>query len=414
MARSVRHGRNSRAGYGLLVLGALACLGAPTAQAQYQVQIGPKVLYPTANNFTNHVNLPLVMRDAIQNIAIGTRLLAIKPRIMGGDPAPFGIYPWAASIGLKGAAPRDGHFCGGSFIAPDWVLTAAHCLKADSAPTIQVYGGSNELERNGTVFPVDRVVVHERYDDGTQENDVALVHVTRRYTGEMVRLLEPADTERFASDGTLAVVVGWGLTAEGGAVQNALRRVTVQILSNKTCNGLAAYAGAVSDGMLCAGFPEGGKDSCQGDSGGPMVVGDGKGNRLQVGIVSWGEGCGRPNKFGVYTRVSSVHQWIADRLAGRAVSRAPRAPEAARAPTVSPSVPQATRSAAPTPAPETSAPAPRSKNGVASNSRAQADKPAVRPKAKHSGKKAAGKPRKTSEIVAPVDAYAFATPEVLH
>ena len=78
--------------------------------------------------------------------------------------------------------------------------------------------------------------------------------------------------------------------------------MTVQIVSNKSCNGLAAYSGAITDQMICAGFPEGGKDSCQGDSGGPLVVPDQAGGFVQAGIVSFGEGCGRPNKYGVYTR----------------------------------------------------------------------------------------------------------------
>ena len=112
---------------------------------------------------------------------------------------------------------------------------------------------------------------------------------------------------------------GWGVTTEGAQVSNILRHVTLQLVSNKDCNGLASYSGAVTDEMICAGFVEGGKDSCQGDSGGPLMVPDMKGGYLQAGIVSFGEGCGRPNKYGVYTRVSVMQPWVAGKIGGKSL-----------------------------------------------------------------------------------------------
>ena len=138
-----------------------------------------------------------------------------------------------------------------------------------------------------------------------------------------------------------------------------MRRVGLEIVSNEACNAPSAYAGGITSGMLCAGFRAGGKDSCQGDSGGPLVVSDGSGGFYQAGVVSWGEGCGTPNKYGVYTRVSSYQTWIADQMAGRSVSAA--SPSRASTP--------ATRSAAPAAAPA-APPRPRATPG--SNSRAQA------------------------------------------
>lgn len=320
MRRSAENRRRSNAARALIAAAALATASACTcsgARAQAQQYLGPRSLYPAAGTFTNHKNIPVVMRDAIQAIAIGTRLLAVKPRIMGGELAPFGLYPWAASIGLKSVEPREGHFCAGAFIAPDWLITAAHCLSTDAADKIEVYGGSNNLETGGKVFPVDRVVIHEKYDAETQQNDIALVHLTERYTGELLRLIPPADAERLSGVGALAAVLGWGIASEGLVVRNAQRRITVQIFSNQTCNGLAAYAGAIGDGMLCAGFPADPKDSCQGDSGSPLAVGDGIGNRYLVGVASWGEGCSRPMKFGVYTRVAKYVPWIEEKIGGR-------------------------------------------------------------------------------------------------
>ena len=300
-----------------LLAAALVCMPGP-AHAQHEQHIGPRNLYPPINNYTTHKDIPAVMRDAIQAIAIGTRLIAPQARIMGGDLALFGDFPWVVSIGLKAVEPRDGHFCAGAFVAPNWALTAAHCVRPDAADKIQVYAG-NYLDGGGKVFAVDRVVMHEAYDGETQQNDIALLHVTERFAGEPLRVLPPNEVTRLASVSTLGIVVGWGLTAEGLRASNAQRRVTLQVISNQTCNGLASYPGVVSDTMLCAGFAEGGRSSCIGDGGSPLVVGDGLGGRYLIGLSSWGEGCLRPNKFGVYTRVVSYEAWIRDHIGGRTV-----------------------------------------------------------------------------------------------
>jgi hypothetical protein len=113
--------------------------------------------------------------------------------------------------------------------------------------------------------------------------------------------------------GTMATVTGWGATAEGGAGSNALLEVAVPLVSNATCNSPSSYNGAVTENMLCAGLPAGGKDSCQGDSGGPLIVPNG-GGWLQAGVVSWGYGCARPDWYGVYARVSRFKGWIDDKL----------------------------------------------------------------------------------------------------
>lgn len=302
---------------------AMASWPEPSLAQYYYYQLGPKRLYQPADEATNHKQTPLNMRDAIQNLTVGTRLLAVKPRIIGGEPAPAGIYPWVASIGIKGVPTRDGHFCGGAFIATNWVITAAHCVNKEAANKIQVFGNSSALSEDGTIYPVDRIAIHEKYDDNTSDWDVALLHVTKSFAARTIPLLPPADADRLAAPGGLAVVAGWGLTAEGTEVSNALRHVTVQIQSNKVCNGLASYSGTVTDQMLCAGFVEGGKDSCQGDSGGPLMVSDRDGSFYQAGVVSWGEGCGRLNKFGVYTRVSTIQAWAADKMgSGRVASSA--------------------------------------------------------------------------------------------
>jgi hypothetical protein len=136
-----------------------------------------------------------------------------------------------------------------------------------------------------------------------------------------------------------SLVSGWGATAEGGSSAAILQKVRVPIVSNTTCN--AAYGGGITANMLCAGLVEGGKDSCQGDSGGPLVVPDGSGWRL-AGVVSFGNGCARPNFYGVYTRISSFTTWITSQVgAPPTPTPAKRAylPIVSRAPTPTPAPP---------------------------------------------------------------------------
>lgn len=238
--------------------------------------------------------------------------------------------------------------------------------------------GSRRQQRaheRGTVYFVDRIIVHEQYSPDTNDYDIALLHLTQPFGGGVINPITIADSARLMEPGDLAVVTGWGLTAETGNVSPMLRRVTVQFVSNKVCNGLASYSGAITDRMICAGFPEGGKDSCQGDSGGPLMVADANRSYSLAGVVSFGEGCGRPNKFGVYTNVAVMEPWILDHIGGRPVVAAPSStqPQAMRTPPIGAAVPSPPASGrSPMLPPPTNPAAPRLRSGVASNSRAQA------------------------------------------
>ena len=117
------------------------------------------------------------------------------------------------------------------------------------------------------------------------------------------------------SAGTDLVVSGWGTLSYGGQAPEKLMEVTVPFVTNEVCNSSEAYGGQVQDTEMCAGFKEGGKDSCQGDSGGPLVF-QRNGEFVQVGVVSWGDGCAAENKYGVYGDVAKLRTWIDSAMAG--------------------------------------------------------------------------------------------------
>jgi transmembrane serine protease 9 len=296
------------------------CISESKAQApspesvspKFERRLGPAALYASITSKTARADeIPVVLQDVLTGILGNPRILAVDPRVVGGSPAPIGAYPWQVSIGISGAPHDVSHFCGGSLIAPQWILTAAHCVSGGTTPdNIDVLTGTNFLSKGGRTGLIDRIIVHEKWDPDTFDHDVALLHLKGASGERPIGLITPSDAS-LASPGLIAIVSGWGLTREIEAKpSNVLRNVTVQLVTKKDCTSPAAYGEAITDTMICAGFAEGGKDSCQGDSGGPLIVPDKKGSFLLAGIVSWGEGCGRPSKYGVYTSIPTIQKWV--------------------------------------------------------------------------------------------------------
>lgn len=238
------------------------------------------------------------------------------PQIIGGEEAEPGAWPWMAAL-VSSDSPDafNGQFCGGSLIAPTWVLTAAHCTEGATAAGIDVVLGRHILSSNdGERIRVAEIINHPNYNANTVDSDIALLRLSRAASQTAVSPLSQSNLS-LAVPGTNATVTGWGNTSTTGAsFPDELRQVTVPLVSNPTCNAPNSYNGAITDNMLCAGFAQGGKDSCQGDSGGPLVVPDGNGGWVQAGVVSWGFGCAEPNLYGVYARVSNFHSWIAEQI----------------------------------------------------------------------------------------------------
>lgn len=240
----------------------------------------------------------------------------IDPSIVGGAPADPGEWPWQVALIQGGATDYYNYqFCGGSLVAPQWVVTAAHCVNGATTTSVDVVAGLNDLVTHPKSQKRDviQIVIHPNYNSNTSNNDIALLKLNQAVSiggsgdGKTGLIpLVPAASGDFT--GINSWVTGWGATEVQPNYPTELREVQVPIISNTDCND-KAYNGQVTSSMMCAGFDAGQKDSCQGDSGGPLVVDTGSGWQL-AGIVSWGDGCADPFAYGVYTRVSVFTNWV--------------------------------------------------------------------------------------------------------
>ncbi|XP_040014380.1 serine protease 27-like [Xiphias gladius] len=252
--------------------------------------------------------LILTGNDA-QSDVCGTAPLNTK--IVGGQGAAAGAWPWQASLHRNGR-----HFCGGSLINNQWILTATHCFSSSSTSSMVVYLGRETqegLNSNEKSVTVSRIIRHPDYNKDTHENDIALLELSS--TVEFTNYIRPvclaAGNSTFPA-GRTSWVTGWGDIRNGVSLPSPkrLQEVSIPVVSNTQCNNVY---GTITSNMICAGVSEGGKDSCQGDSGGPMVSKDGS-RWVQAGVVSFGSGCARPNIPGVYTRVSEYENWVRSQI----------------------------------------------------------------------------------------------------
>jgi secreted trypsin-like serine protease len=247
--------------------------------------------------------------------AVRAYLAKERPKIIGGEPAPVGAYPWLVSVGVSWIAdPYSAHFCGGSILSERWILTAAHCVIRTSPAKVSVTAGTNKLVPGATRKNVKLIIVHRNYNPATNDNDIALMELIDPLpTGVFIRpvaLLTSVNEGALLVENTPLAVTGWGATEEGGSPVRDLRHLNkLPFVLTATCNDPSAYDGRITNNMICAGRRVGGKDSCQGDSGGSLTVETNLSPKL-AGIVSWGEGCGEPEKVGVYTRVAMYVDWV--------------------------------------------------------------------------------------------------------
>lgn len=233
-------------------------------------------------------------------------------RIVGGTEAPKNSWPWQVMILTK----SNRQFCGGSLIDPLWVVTAAHCFSRSSPTSVKIRLGAH-YRVSGSVgteqdINVAQIISHENYKKPKPfSNDVALLKLAKpavlsRGVG-LVCLSNPSNILPINNKKKHCWISGWGTLASGGSQPNALMQASVPLVSKLRC--LDAYPGKIDDSMLCAGLDQGGVDTCQGDSGGPLVC-EFNGRWFLEGAISWGYGCARPNKFGVYASIANLRSWI--------------------------------------------------------------------------------------------------------
>ncbi|XP_061447604.1 serine protease 33-like [Rhineura floridana] len=241
----------------------------------------------------------------------------LSPRIVGGQASKIGAWPWQVSICQNGR-----HVCGGSLVARQWVVSAAHCFKqypfSDITVTLGAYQLGN-LSSNAQTIPVAQVICDIEFAGTGTRGDIALLRLQRalKYTPYILPVCVPFPSAVFP-EGKACWVTGWGHIKywEPLPSPKTLQEVKVSLIDADKCNEMfsvphpgSSGSKPILDSMICAGYEKGGKDACQGDSGGPLVCAQND-SWFLVGIVSWGENCALPYRPGVYTRVTAYGDWL--------------------------------------------------------------------------------------------------------
>ncbi|KAK6187551.1 hypothetical protein SNE40_005549 [Patella caerulea] len=242
---------------------------------------------------------------------------APNPFIVGGaEVDPRYKWPWIGSLRRYGS-----HMCGGSLIkspaGKHFFVTAAHCTYGTNANTLSVKFGSHfrtdvSSESSAVTLSVSRVINHPNYNPNTIENDISIL-VLSGTVAESSAISPICYASRDHFDGEECTVIGWGTLSESGSLASRLQEASKPILSDSQCSSDLGSNSFYSNSMLCSGYAGGGVDACQGDSGGPFFC-QRNGVWELVGVVSWGYGCARPGRPGVYADNWDLRSWVSSTI----------------------------------------------------------------------------------------------------
>ncbi|NXW31169.1 OVCH2 protein, partial [Phaetusa simplex] len=255
--------------------------------------------------------------------------LNLFTRIVGGNQVKQGSHPWQVSL-----KRRQKHFCGGTIVSAQWVVTAAHCLlDRNVLQYLSVTAGEHDLrirENGEQTLPVKYVIKHPNFDPRRpMDYDIALVKLDGafNFSSSVLPACLPDPGEKFEA-GYICTACGWGRLNENGVLPQVLHEVNLPILNSKECSrALSTLKKPIrGDTIMCAGFPDGGKDACQGDSGGPLLCRSKRGAWTLAGVISWGMGCARGwisnekkkhhnrGSPGIFTDLSAVLSWVQENM----------------------------------------------------------------------------------------------------
>ncbi|XP_012504206.1 PREDICTED: acrosin [Propithecus coquereli] len=253
-------------------------------------------------------------------------------QIVGGQTVQHGAWPWMVSLQIFTYNSHRYHACGGSLLNAHWVLTAAHCFDSKNkvydwrlvfgAKEI-AYGNSRPVKAPVQERYVEKIVIHEKYNPLTEGNDIALLKITPPVS--CGRFIGPGCLPQFKAGPPkgpqICWVAGWGYIKENAPRPSpVLQEARVDLIDLDLCNSTQWYNGRIQPSNVCAGYPEGKIDTCQGDSGGPLMCKDSEESAyVVVGITSWGVGCARAKRPGIYTATWPYLNWIASKIGSSAL-----------------------------------------------------------------------------------------------